>query len=670
LNYALNKTQADVDDLDAWVGQLDDSLVESVKLRVEGEKVGLPSPVLTPYLVGLLVMLGLLGTFAGMVDTLKGAVLALEGTSELEAIRAGLTAPINGLSLAFGTSVAGVATSAMLGLISVLSRRERIQACKLLDKKTGTAFKHFSLHYNRQETFKAMQFQAQALPEVAKELKELAQSLTKMTDDVGNKLVESQKEIAGTVQSAYSSMVNSVEEQLKESIASTSKIAGESLEPVVKKTLEGMSSQVQESIEKTNTQLNEIAKAQLSNFTEQFESATDSLMGSFNGVSKDLIDNFKESDEQRQKVWSESMALTGEKLQTSQQQISDSLNETVGTINSVSTELLASFKSSDEQRQKVWSESMALTSGQLQTSHQQVSESLKDTVGAINDTAKENSLKLISDVSELLGKSEKLVEQRIESESNWQTQQSENIQKLIDGISEELRGLTKVEEERSEKHQERLLSLEESVAKHLKDLGGALEDPMARLIETSSQAPRAAAELIEKLREEMLKNIERDNQLIDERQRSMEALAELSDKLQSASEQQHSSIETLVSQSSEMLTNVGKEFTESLAKEAEKVTDLADDFSANTIELSSLGESFSTAVSSFANTNDETLGRLEQLQAAIEKSAERSDEQLAYYVAQAREIIDHSILSQKEIFDGLRAISKSEESEADMEEVA
>ena len=89
---------------------------------------GLPGPALTPYLVGLLVMLGMLGTFLGMVVTLNGAVFALEGTSDLQAIRSAFAAPIKGLGLAFGTSVAGVASSAMLGLMSALSRRERMQA--------------------------------------------------------------------------------------------------------------------------------------------------------------------------------------------------------------------------------------------------------------------------------------------------------------------------------------------------------------------------------------------------------------------------------------------------------------------------------------------------------------------------------------------------------------
>ena len=61
-----------------------------MRLRIEGERVALPGPALTPYLVGLLVMLGMLGTFLGMVVTFKGAVFALEGSSDLQAIRAAL----------------------------------------------------------------------------------------------------------------------------------------------------------------------------------------------------------------------------------------------------------------------------------------------------------------------------------------------------------------------------------------------------------------------------------------------------------------------------------------------------------------------------------------------------------------------------------------------------
>jgi hypothetical protein len=56
--------------------------------------VALPGPALTPYLAGLLVLLGMLGTFLGMVVTLKGTGLALENATDVEAIRASLAAPV------------------------------------------------------------------------------------------------------------------------------------------------------------------------------------------------------------------------------------------------------------------------------------------------------------------------------------------------------------------------------------------------------------------------------------------------------------------------------------------------------------------------------------------------------------------------------------------------
>src|SRR5437870_3549928 len=100
-------------DLGEWLSSVHPSLQNPVRLRIEGERVGLPGPALTPYLVGLLVMLGMLGTFLGMVVTLNGTGSALESATDLQAIRASLAAPVKGLGLAFGTSVAGVAASAM-----------------------------------------------------------------------------------------------------------------------------------------------------------------------------------------------------------------------------------------------------------------------------------------------------------------------------------------------------------------------------------------------------------------------------------------------------------------------------------------------------------------------------------------------------------------------------
>src|SRR5699024_11104329 len=144
-----------------------------VQRRIEGEPVALPGLTLTPYLTGLLVMLGLLGTFIGMIVTLHGAATALQDSADLHAIRGALAAPIAGMSLAFGTSIAGVATSALLGLAAAFSRRDRLAVGRELDRQVAGELQPFSLKHQRQQTFQALHEQAQAFPLAVEHLRNL-----------------------------------------------------------------------------------------------------------------------------------------------------------------------------------------------------------------------------------------------------------------------------------------------------------------------------------------------------------------------------------------------------------------------------------------------------------------------------------------------------------------
>ena len=128
---ALGALDAGPVELAPWLDRLDPSLRPAVRRRIEGEPSAMPGPALAPYIAGLLVLLGMLGTFLGMVLTLRGTGIALENATDLQAVRGSLVAPVKGLGLAFGTSVAGVATSAMLGLLSALARRDRAHALRI-----------------------------------------------------------------------------------------------------------------------------------------------------------------------------------------------------------------------------------------------------------------------------------------------------------------------------------------------------------------------------------------------------------------------------------------------------------------------------------------------------------------------------------------------------------
>ena len=90
LAHAVTDLSAAPTSLDDWLGRLHPSLRNATRLRIEGERVALPLPALTPYLVGLLVLLGMLGTLLGMLATLRGTGMALESATDLQAIRGSL----------------------------------------------------------------------------------------------------------------------------------------------------------------------------------------------------------------------------------------------------------------------------------------------------------------------------------------------------------------------------------------------------------------------------------------------------------------------------------------------------------------------------------------------------------------------------------------------------
>jgi hypothetical protein len=91
-----------------------------------------------------------------------------------------------------------------------------------------------------------------------------------------------------------------------------------------------------------------------------------------------------------------------------------------------------------------------------------------------------------------------------------------------------------------------------------------------------------------------------------------------------------------------------------VAAETGKLGDIAAQVTASAVDVASLGETFGFAVRSFSETNDKLMAHLQRIEASIDKSMTRSDEQLAYYVAQAREIIDLSIHSQKDVLEALQ----------------
>ncbi len=588
LAQALEQTTDIVQDLHTWLQSIPESLQNAVRQRVEGERVALPGPAFTPYLVGLLVMLGMLGTFLGMVVTLNGAVFALEGASSVQGMRAAFSEPIKGLGLAFGTSVVGVATSAMLGLMSSLARRERARAAHQLDRLMGQQLRTFSLTHQRQETYKALQQQSQALPLVVEQLSTLMARVEQHSQQLGDSLRTQQDSFHRDVKTSYTELAQSVDQSLRSSLSQSMQVASDSIRPVVQSTLADMAQQAQGQHERMVTSTRE----QLENLNQSFDTR-----------SQDLITALRST-------WSEQ--------QTQQIQ-------------------------ADQARLDGWKASLSEIASGLQA----------------------HSTQTVAEITRLLASSEALVQARMTTEAEAVIQHNQRAEELATLLRAELTALREQEAQRGEAAVARLATLETTVTQHLSTLGTALEAPITRLIETASEAPKAAAEVIGQLRQEISVSVARDNALLEERTRILETLSTLLNAINHASTEQRGVIDALVASSQSTLTQTSSEFHSVLARssdnfqayvtqESDKLGAVAAQVTASAVDVASLGETFAFAVRAFNDNSDKLASNLQRIETAIAQSMQRSDEQLAYYVAQARELIDLSISSQKDVLEALQ----------------
>lgn len=631
LATALDGVGEAIDNLDAWLADVPAVLRNVVRQRIQGEYVGLPAPVLAPYLIGLLVMLGLLGTFIGMVDTLKGAVMALEGTTELEAIRAGLAAPIKGLSMAFATSVAGVSASAMLGFISTLSRRERLQVSRQLDNSMTTVFKHFSLSYQRQQSYAAMQSQAQAMPVVAETLSVLADRLSQMGDDLAGKLTSGQNQFHSEAQTQYQQLAQSVDASLKQSLADSGRAAAESMGPVVQTFVQDISAELRDS----QQALTASAQVHLAGLNANF---TDSAAKFSDGWQQGIAEQQRGSDKLLQAL-SQQVAQLNENIAASNESL-------LARFEGLGTSWQQTQQASEQQRLDSWSAAFDQSAGLLHSSAEKLTAS-----------ARNGSNELLEEFRVLLAASEQLVAARQTSEVQWLAEYQQRMAEQGATLKEALANLHSLEEQRGIAAVDRLGDLQAAVKDHLASLASALEEPMGRLIESASETPRIAAELMAQLRTEMTDNLERDNSLLDDRRELMLQLTKLSASLQESSVAQRAAVESILNNSSELLADISTRFNSKLSDETAKLGDVVSHFEAGSGELASLGDAFAGAVAEFGESNRGIIDSLGTMAASLQQSGERSDEQMAYYVAQAREIIDHNMLTQQDIITQLQQLS-------------
>lgn len=749
---------------DDWLVTLDESLRTAVRLRVLGERVALPAPTLPAYLSGVLVLLGMLGTLLGMMTALQGTGMALETASDLQAVRDSLAAPVRGLGYAFGTSIAGIAASAALGLLVALCRRERLEVARLLDAAIVGPLHGFTRDHRQEDSWQQLRQQSALLPTLVERLQAMAQAIEQRDTVAQQQLLAQQADFHARTETAYTQLATAVERSLQSSIAEGALAASRALAPVAQASMAGLN----EAAQGLHQSLLQLQQSQLDAQQTQLRGATAQIAGQWEQALADqrqagaallaqaqgalsqwearlsvqsqrLLDELGSRLQQVATANADAWAFAQSQQQTMQmgwataQQAAQS--QLLAEFAETSQTLLSDLRTAQQTQQHTWDQRETQRQAAWQNSQQTLQEAMRAEwqhiaagtqaqqaalveqwlqvgAGAVEqqkalreewrqvgadavtqqfalheqwqqlaavaegqqaalreqwlqlETSNQSRQIALQDMWQQLGAS--VVEQQAALRAEWQQvgeglqrqqaalqQDAQQLQAALAGqhtaLCEEWRHAGEQATQRQQQVCDVLERNAEAVAAQARTQTDATLQEVGKLMQAASEAPRVAAEVIGQLRQALSDSLLRDTAMQEERGQLLTQQADLLAAVQQATHEQHSLIDTLMERSTALLERVGAGFDARVDDETRKLDQAATRATAGALELASMGDAFAAAVDAFAVVSTQLAERLERLEGTLEKSIARSDEQLAYYIAQAREVVDLSLLSQRQL---------------------
>ena len=668
--------------LGAWLEQLHPSLRNAVRLRVEGERVALPGPALTPYLVGLLVLLGMLGTLPGAASDARIACRSVALSSAAPVPLSVITMPSN--------------VPSMLGLLSALCRRERLQAVQALDTQIATTLRIYSHTHQREETFKLLQRQSDVMPALVDRLQAMMAALEQQSAASSERQIASQQAFLDKTEVAYRQLASSVGQSLQDSAAESARVAGAALQPVVDSTMAGLA--------RESAALHETVKhavqRQLDGLSTRFETTAEMVASIWNTALSEhqrasaalvenvgtSLDRFAETFEQRSTrlldgvaerldatagslsgAWNDALARQEHTHAELAGQNQRALEAAVATFeqHAVSlqdasrqshTALQTALESRDQQRLAAWTDALGAMGAKLSQAWERAGADTASRQQEICDALAQTA----RDVASAQDASRQSL---VELHNALQARDEQRLTAWTDALGAMGAKLSQAWEKAGADTASRQQEICDALAQTACDISSQTQahasdtiTEISLLVQAASGAPKAAAEVVAELRQKLSDSMVRDTAMLEERTRMLGTLETLLDAVNHASTEQRSAVDALVASSAELLERVGVRFTDRVEAETGKLGTVAAQVTGSAVEVASLGEAFGAAVHLFGESNDKLVAHLQRIESALDKSLTRSDEQLAYYVAQAREVIDLSMLSQKQILEDLQRL--------------
>ena len=632
LATSVDSLDGPVDSLTAWLASLPASLRATVRQRIEGERAPLPAPALTPYLVGLLVLLGMLGTLLGMMSTLRGTGMALESATDLDAVRTSLAAPVKGLAFAFGTSIAGVAASAMLGLLSALCRRERSEAAQALDGAVATHLHVYSRSHQRDEAFRLLQRQVDTMPTLVEQLASTMAAIEQQSARAHERQLAQQAAFHARAEAMHAQLATSVGQSLEASVSRSAEAAGATLRPVAEDTMAALTKQA--------AALHaEIAQA----MQRQIESIGDGLQASTDKVAT---------------LWTDAIAQQRAANDDVAQQLGATLAQFTGAFEQRATRLVDTISARVEDvgtgAVAAWNDALARQAALGEALARNNEHALAEATTKFGEALSQQAAageSLASGSAQALADARAAFEEALSKQlAAGEALARNNEQALVAATACFESQAASLVDTVQRSHAELQARLEANTQAHARETLAEI----SRLVHDAAEAPKAAAAVIAELRRNLSDSLARDTAMLEERGRLLATVDTLLGAVNHASAEQRAAVDALIATSADAMERVAARFTEQVQAQGSRLDGAADRIAAGAIDVASVGDVFSEAVQRFGDANEQLAARLQAIEGALERSLERSDEQLAYYVAQAREVVDLSLLAQKQILGELQ----------------
>jgi hypothetical protein len=228
------------------LGKLSPTLRQLFWARIEHAPLAFRSESITPFLVGLMVMLGLLGTLLGLFETLGGAGHALTASNNIDALRSGLSGPMRGLTRSFGCSAAGVSASAMLGLAAAIVRRRESTLLLRVQSYAHEALRDLSPARSQALTLSRLSEQGAAMPAAAEALTRVAEQLNGLSERweaAHTRAAEAQQK---SIEGAFAHLHGEVSKAAAEAGRSLQKVLTQQIEQLLQTTRDSVAEHARE----------------------------------------------------------------------------------------------------------------------------------------------------------------------------------------------------------------------------------------------------------------------------------------------------------------------------------------------------------------------------------------------------------------------------------------